>query len=293
MVPSASTEKLAAAKSSLEDIQRSLMSIRATNYYRWILIAIFALAAVILLFYVFVQSTEAPENLAILIGASMQASVVIAVLSFLVVRRSDLDDEDINLISKLSGRIDSAIVEIESLRRELETILSSEELSHEVAESMAIKDKKAILATRGLTVKAKRLAVRYAEARSQIDQLVDEIVKTEWEVRGWKMSWERVIAGVFLALVCLISSALPLLDDRPKADAAHAAKNGSVADRFASKKLTSTYLSLASISSLCASFSFGMLGRRKTDEAKFLNDITRVTGALAVLREIVGRGPKA
>ena len=162
-----------------------------------------------------------------------------------------------------------------------------------------------------------KILQRMVKVRSQLDRLAKEVGKIEQVARRWKMPVDRIACGITLACVCLISSLQPALfgpsrvaaSETTVANPAEVSKESTPsgappkstsdsgrapqADAKNNPKpapITGAYLSLASISCVCASLAYAMLGRKKTDEVKFLEDLANVNTTVRVLGEVAGQG---
>jgi hypothetical protein len=243
----------------------------------------------------------------ILLGVTMQAGATTSVVAFLIIRRQGLTEADEAEIAATEKQIEMVESEVRKYLDNLQSILTAPGTRRGTFELLAEAAARDPEVANKLQPGEQKILQRMVKVRSQLDRLAKEVGKIEQAARRWKMPVDRIACGIALACVCLISSLQPALFGPSRAAASETtvatpagaskestpsgASSGSTAKLKAKPApITGAYLALASISCVCASLAYAMLGRRKTDEVKFLEDLVNVNTTVRVLREVAGQG---
>ncbi len=261
---------------NIDDMVGGLRSNTQINWYRWILIIVFSVSLVFLVRFAILHTTSNDSGLAIILfGVAIQAVTLLIAVSLLLVRQDVLSDEDRLNLGKIAEELNST----ETRLKDVESTIRDPSPG-----------------TEGLEVE------RFGIVDQELLKIESSVKRLEFISRGWKITLYRALFGMIFAVTSLVSSALPTFMP-PAADAGGVndlRDNGAFPEPGVgttkptdnSAHITNFYLSFAVISCACAAASFAMLGRRRTDEQKFLGDFMQVNGTLRAITETVSHAAR-
>lgn len=262
--------KIELARVALSGVRKQFNATLQQNWFQWPLISLFALASVLHLIYSMLHVTDdsANGNSAVLFSVTLQAATVISVTSLLIVRRHGITDSDEMEIEKSEVQLKELEDQFTLYEDQLRVAIDQsgadpgafEKLIEAALDDSQIAEK--------LKAGEKRILQRIVDVLSQLDELTSKIHQVESAVRRWKISNDRISAGFLFAVVCVVSAVMPL---------------------WQQIQVKGAYLALASISCVCASSAYAMLGRRRTDEGKFFDDLAHVNSVVGILRQLTGQ----
>jgi hypothetical protein len=197
----------------------------------------------------------------VLLGLVSQGVFLIGVISLLLVRRSEILHVDRKIFSRKSDEVEALARRVASVTERIRTERGIENID--------------------TFFSVIRFEQRFLEANPEIaaafdqwDTLERQLEDLEGEVEGLNLGWARTSFGYFFAIVAIGTIVVGCLES---------VRHGS------SERV---YASLSILSCTCAASAYALLGRRQTNERKFLSDLRSVGATFDVLRGLAWGAPE-
>ena len=251
----------------LETVADALPKVmRAQNRHRDILVFIFLGALVSILLRlgmrIYVRVAGGKEDAAgIMIGVVLEGIFLVSVISLLIVRRSEVGRVEVEDSVELQNSVTQAKQALEQYELAWNAVkgaagVNIETVKHVV--KLAAEDPP-FLDT--VNSDLRQAVNKYPRLSSKLNEIEAQVKIAENGERGLWISWDRIIVGYLFAVVSFIPAILLHPLDPPEAP----------------------YLALAMIGCACSASAYALLGRKKTTELRFLEDLKGAVRTMEVL----------
>jgi hypothetical protein len=264
------------AQERLNRVKKALTSVRAQNWHRFILLTIFMIAATFLVVYIVqnvftgYRQSEDKYDL-VLFGTVTQALTLVTIVSLLAIRRSDLAKADQDELTTIQQKLVDLQKQTEELTKELQDALGVAQVKEASAAKLIETIQADPDAAALLDVSVQEALRKYRQVRDRLDHVTTEIAGLEIAAGALNVTWDRVLFGYLFAAFSFYVSAVPAWYVLRKVNLLQ----------------DSAYLAVATVATTAAACSYSLLGRKWTDESKFIQDLKSVNTTVGVLLDIV------
>jgi hypothetical protein len=202
------------------------------------------------------------------VGIVFQGTFLVSVISLLVVRRATLravDTADLSATAKKIERLEEAL---NVCSEHLKSHMQKSGLQEHTLEGFLQVLEKDKAAKKALAPAVVESIDRLRSSNDELAKIGMQIESASDEAKGMYLSGERIFVGHTLAIIALVVSAIPLW--------IWLTYHRAIAHQGA-------YLALATISCACVAAAHALLGRRKTDEARFIEDLRNLSTTVGVM----------